>query len=110
MSELQDRFMEGAAGRWHIQGDVEGPGWWGEGDGFFIETLAKHPGYEDFWLILWVGADHAIVRVMDRHNDEWWLDSDYRMTHEGLLSYLRGLPKPFTEYGANVIEGVAGGE
>ena len=84
-----------------------GPGWWGEEDGFFLDTTVANPGYEHgFDLVIWIGKDHAHIRVLLDwlgHGD-WRLDADYRMEHADLRAYLDSLPKPFTAYGATMME------
>ena len=109
---LAESFMEAADGRWYLQGVATGPGWWGEEDGFFLDTTVANPGYEhDTWIIYWIGRDHVRVRVLVgwREFGEWALDADYRMEHDDLRAYLGNLPRPLRSYGMEEVEAAPGG-
>ena len=97
-------YTAGACERWHISGVAPGPGWWGEGDGFFLDVRGNHPGLEACDLRIWVGLDHAHIQVLLDWDGEWRLDSDWRMEHGNLRAYLDSLPKPFWAYGVEEIE------
>jgi len=108
---LAESFAEGADERWHIFSVASGSGWYGEGDGFFLDVNVANPAFErDTWIIYWVGRDHVRVRVLVgwSGSGEWALDADYRMGHDDLRAYLDNLPRPFTAYGVEEVEAAPG--
>lgn len=107
--ELAEAFLAGANGRWNISSVADGPGWWGDEDGFFVGTYSGTvPGHDGpgCWTVIWVGKDDALLdmRWNNPKDGETYTEGIYRMGHADLTRLLHDLPKPFTAYGATMVE------
>lgn len=98
LDALEKRIMDGADERWHIS--ARSPA----GFDLCVDTAVEHPGYEGFWVLIWVNTERASIEILSTAEGKPpMLEDQYEMTPDQLIEYLHTLPRPLTAFGAKAI-------
>lgn len=78
-----------------------------DGASLIVDFTVAHPGYESYYWLIWTVSSEAVDILVQFNNGgtphegrepDWWLDSQYQMSHEAFIEYVQSLPKPFTAW------------